>query len=87
MSLEDIITHLAYTLCVQEKKQAASNLIGCEVDHDLQGRVDDLVMRGKILKYKADKMEITKLHKKLDALRSEQLKKNDMLDELEELLK
>lgn len=87
MQLEGVVKCLAEVLYEQEEFEQASKLIGCDFSLDYRDLIDDLVLRGKILHYKERKKELDVLKKQLDSLRSEDLRRNDELDDLEKLLK
>jgi len=87
LNLDNCVKLLAEILSKQDYIQKAVVMVGDIKIDDYQEVINDLVLRCKILKYKKDKLELDALQKQLDNLRSEELRKNDSLDELEKLLK
>ena len=87
-SLDKLVELLADVLYKEEKLSEASALM--EVDNYKNTVTPyklDIILRGKILNYKARKVQLQSLQKKLDDLRSEDLRKQDELGSLEDLLK
>lgn len=84
LGVRDCIAEVLYKV---EKLKQANDLLGTDLPIQLEDTLADLVLRGKILSYKAKVTEITNLKIKLDTLRSEDLRISDELDDLESLLK
>lgn len=86
MSYQDIRTAIAELLVKQNMNTQVNNLLGSDEAFTQQDILDDLVLRGKILTYNKKADELETFQKKLDALRSEDLRVADELDDLESLL-
>ena len=86
MSYQDIRAAIAELLVKQNMNTQVNNLLGSDETFTQQDILDDLVLRGKILTYNKKADELETFQKKLDALRSEDLRVADELDDLESLL-
>ena len=86
MSYQDIRAAIAELLVKQNMNTQVNNLLGSDEAFTQQDILDDLVLRGKILAYNKKADELETFQKKLDALRSEDLRVADELDDLESLL-
>lgn len=86
MSYQDIRAAIAELLVKQNMNTQVNNLLGSDEAFTQQDILDDLVLRGKILAYNKKAEELETFQKKLDALRSEDLRVADELDDLESLL-
>lgn len=86
MSYQDIRAAIAELLVKQNMNTQVNNLLGSDEAFTQQDILDDLVLRGKILAYNKKADELETFQKKLDALRSEDLRVADELDDLENLL-
>lgn len=86
MSYQDIRAAIAELLVKQNMNTQVNNLLGSDEAFTQQDILDDLVLRGKILTYNKKADELETFQKKLDALRSEDLRVADELDDLESLL-
>lgn len=84
VGVRDCIAEVLYKV---EKLKQANELLGVDLPISLEDTLADLVLRGKILSYKSKVSEINTLKKKLDGLRSEDLRISDELDDLESILK
>lgn len=87
LTLNEIRSNMANLLVLQQAQTDVNRLLGDNTEFDQQDLLDDLIVRGKILLYKAKESDLKKLQDKLDALRSEDLRIADELDNLEELFK
>jgi hypothetical protein len=89
LQLEGLVDLLSEVLYREEKNKEASKLLGLDDSHtsNLGDYKQDIILRGKILKYDQDKKELDAVKKKLDSLRSEELKRSDELEDLDKLLK
>lgn len=87
MNLTEIRAHIGSLLSLKQVNDTVNALLGDNKEFDSQDVLDDLVLRGKILLYKQKESEIEQLENKLSALRSEDLRISDELDNLEQLLK
>ncbi len=86
MSYQDIRAAITELLVKQNMNTQVNNLLGSDEAFTQQDILDDLVLRGKILAYNKKAEELETFQKKLDALRSEDLRVADELDDLESLL-
>lgn len=87
LTLNEIRSNMANLLVLKAANTDVNLLLGHVETFDQQDLLDDLVVRGKILLHKTKEAELKKLQDKLDALRSEDLRISDELDNLEELFK
>ena len=86
LSYQDIRAAIAELLVKQNMNTQVNDLLGHDEAFTQQDILDDLVLRGKILAYNKKADELATFQKKLDALRSEDLRIADELDDLESLL-
>ena len=88
LKLSEILESISQLLSQKDYFSKAEGLVGITSSgFPQQSILNDLVLRGKILKWQEGDMEIKELKSKLDALRSEDLRVSDELDDLENLLK
>lgn len=87
MNLVEVKAAIGDLLGIKDLHQRVNDLIGDDGEYKHQKLLDDLILQGKILVYKNKESEINTLSKKLEALRSEDLRVADELDQLESLLK
>lgn len=86
MSLTEIRDSIADILYKKDKQQEANKLLDVELPISGEQYLQDLILRGKILSWENSHKEVEVLKRKLDSLRSEDLRISDELDDLESLL-